>query len=325
VSRRGRGLRGDGSIRVAAALVLAMLASPAYALTHFYCYAADAASGTVYVSSVLPVGPVAERSRYGVEFVEHLKKTGRVKSDVAAYCVMRDGAEAIASSRAALPYDCRECQDLSRFADVAWARGGVTLPTAPIVPKVRSELHAEAEPAKEPPPAPETAAATTPVDTGPWVVVLGNVETGKLLVVSQQPNLKAVARAQARTVRPTGWTDLLATREPGYGAAFCVRVNDETRFFVAHGQPSIRDAIREARQQAESYAKAVDAKVQICGAPWQSSAPVERPERDEGVIDAIRGTIREWVTCDPKEVLPDGTRRKCPVQQPSPGGSGVRG
>lgn len=107
--------------------VLAAAASPALAQapTHFYCYVPDPASGNVYMSPTLPVGPVSERARYGSDFATFLRSQGKVGAGAQGYCVMRWSAAAIEESRAMRPNDpCPECGGASRFVAATWPRSG---------------------------------------------------------------------------------------------------------------------------------------------------------------------------------------------------------
>lgn len=157
---------------------------------------------------------------------------------------------------------------------------------------------------------------------------MGNVETGKLLVISHQSDAVSAAQAQAQAqaqagmIRPTGWKTLLTTSEPGFGAAFCVRHGDTTRFFLAHAQPSMKEAISHAREFAAPYAAETSQEAKVCGAPWNAQAG-EAPPREEGVIDDLKDAIRKEVTCDRDAKAGDTNARPCPRQDPS--FTGVRG
>ncbi|MGN7160516.1 hypothetical protein [Sphingomonas sp. SAFR-052] len=92
-------------------------------LSYFYCYAPDPAKGVTYVSSVNRVGPVAERSRYGAEFVTHLKLRGL--GGTAGYCTMRATMREIDRGRSEMAQmTCLECTGAERLEDVEWLRGG---------------------------------------------------------------------------------------------------------------------------------------------------------------------------------------------------------
>lgn len=281
-------------------------------LTVFYCYAPDTSSGVVYLSQPLPVGPVSERSGYGREFAAWLKSADRVRGDVAAYCVMRASHEEITRAQAALSTEaCPECAGATRFEPVSWPRA-----TGDVTPALAK--HAD-QPVRPEPPAPTQS--TRNVD-GDLLVVMGNTETGKMLVVSNHPDAVSMARAQAKTIRATGWTTLLTTSEPGFGAAFCVRSGKAVRFFVAHAQPSMKDAIARAREFAAPYAAEISQEAKVCGAPWNARAP-DSVERESGVIDDMKDAVRKEVACDPRAKSGDANARPCPKKDPS--FTGVRG
>ncbi len=309
--------------RFVATLVLAgacAMPSPGGELSVFYCYAPDAVSGVVYQSQALPLGPVSERANYGREFAGYLKATHRVRSDVQAYCVMRSTSDEIARAKASLLEEsCPECAGANRAEPVEWARANARLTSLP----------SPSDPAPHATPAPPNrpAPSATPEhrlakSSDKLLVVMGNSETGKLLVVSNQPDLEAVAGRQARMLRPTGWKTLLVTSEPGFGAAFCVRHGDVTRFFLAHAQPSMKDAISRAREFAARDAINAEQEARICGAPWNAHTG-DMPSREEGVIDELKDVIRKEVTCDRDANAGDADARPCPKQDPS--FTGIRG
>lgn len=114
-----------------AALGIAGWAAPALAQapTHYYCYVPDPASGTVFMSQPLPVGPVGERARYGSDYAAYLRSKGQVGAGAQGYCVMRWSEAAVEEARAMRPGDpCPECGGASRFVTVAWARPGAPKP-----------------------------------------------------------------------------------------------------------------------------------------------------------------------------------------------------
>lgn len=100
-----------------------------------FCYAPVPAEGVIYVSSTFAVGPVAERSRYGAQFTEHLVREGAVPAAMdAASCPMRSTEEWIARDRAELPKYCpidvergtQSCGRTWAVRQVAWAGPGAS-------------------------------------------------------------------------------------------------------------------------------------------------------------------------------------------------------
>ncbi len=277
------------------------------ALRYFYCYAPDPAAGTVHVSPAMPIGPVAERAGYGAEFVAHLRRQGRLRGAATGYCVMRPSQDAVARAQSKLPVEsCPECAGASHFQGVAWTRGGTAMP-APSLPR-------------SPPAAVPTAAPAdgTGADAeGPFLLVMGNRRSGRLLVIGNRADRAAVARQQARFSETEGWTTLLVSNAPGHGAAACSHDADGTRFFVSHAHASPEQAVSAARQFALQN-RADPAQLDLCGAPWNAQRNVDAPQsRDNGAVEQLRQRIREATHCDP-------ARGTCPVA-PTPTGTGVRG
>jgi hypothetical protein len=288
----------------------AAFAAGAQELRYFYCYVPDPASGTVFMSPAMPVGPLAERSGYGVEFAAHLQRTGKVHERRQGYCAMRPSLEAIARAQAALPQEsCVECAGATRFEGVAWQRNGVDAPA----PRATAVANRKGRP---------VATATTDATSPPperYLLVMGNSRTGKLLALGNRPTREAAEATAARFPAATGWKTLLLTSEPGFGAAVCAREAGETRFFVAHAQDSLQEAVQMARDYA--LQNAVDhAAIELCGSPWQAGPGIEAPQ---SVGDAIIDTIKQWVR---GQVVCDPTVETCPDRPKSrPSAIGVRG
>lgn len=115
--------------------MLQLAALPALAeLRYFYCFVADPAAGVVYASDVHPVGPVAERNRYGDEFVAYLKQQGLARTASSGYCTMRATEGEIQQAQRELLSGCRECQGATRVTSVLWNRQSVSVPTPGRIP-----------------------------------------------------------------------------------------------------------------------------------------------------------------------------------------------
>lgn len=113
---------------VVAASAIAWVPAPSFsqAPQFFYCYAIDADSGTIYLSDMHRVGPVAERRGYGQNFSDYLGSVGTVSSIAPAFCVMRATAGDIERGQQDLiSQGCAECGGAKRFERVAWRRNGV--------------------------------------------------------------------------------------------------------------------------------------------------------------------------------------------------------
>lgn len=112
--------------------LLAAWAAPAAAQgpQYFYCYVPSPKDGTVFVSDVHPVGPVAERRGYGDQFVAFLQSEGKISGGAVGYCVMRATTREIDKGRTDLaPLTCAECAGTQLIEDVSWPRGGTSTPS----------------------------------------------------------------------------------------------------------------------------------------------------------------------------------------------------
>lgn len=178
------------------------------------------------------------------------------------------------------------------------------------------------------------------------VVVLAHPASGDFVVVQNRPSPRTEAMQRANTKgRGDGWKVLLGSTTPGYGAMFCFRPKDggEVRYFIADGKTTGKDAITDARAQANAAARGTGAFTAICG-NWNNrnaypldaqSAPsatvrsavtapavehgseAPRKEAERGLTEAARRQIHEQVACDPKQ-------NNC-RPPPKPRGVGVRG
>ena len=328
-------------LRILACLLASLAASGmaavhAQALTHFYCYAPDPASGVIYTSPTLPVGPPAERAGYGDAWVKSLRERGILRSEVQAYCVMRATADAIAQARIRLLQEpCPECQGASERRDLSWpGKEGARLgpagsgpPPGPPAPPLRDGVSRKAQ---------ATAVVTTAA-RDPVVVILGNVVSGKLIRMSYRMDIVAAAWNEARRIRPDGWEQLLVSHKEGYGAALCLPTPAGVRFFVAHGARSQAEAVREAQDRANAALAALKVadKPVACAAPWlvepgrTDTLEPEDPDLVDDLIDDARKAIRDWVACPPARDRnasdpPAGDARDCAKPAGRPVG-GVRG
>lgn len=99
-----------------------LLPAAAQELRFFYCFAPDPASGTVYASPTLPIGPVGERAGYGTAFAGFLKAQGVLTGEAAGYCVMRATEAEIDRGRRELAQHCPECGGATTVTEVDWPR-----------------------------------------------------------------------------------------------------------------------------------------------------------------------------------------------------------
>jgi len=124
-----------GARALLAGFVLQLIALPALAeLRYFYCFVPDPKAGVVYASDMQHVGPVAERSRYGDEFVAYLKQQGLANSVSAGYCTMRATESEVQQAQRELLSGCRECKGATRVSSVPWNRQSVSAPAPVQIP-----------------------------------------------------------------------------------------------------------------------------------------------------------------------------------------------
>ena len=138
----------------------------------------------------------------------------------------------------------------------------------------------------------------SPCPSRAQVVVLIHPDTGKYISVVNKKNPKTAAMKQANlAVAGGGWKVVLASDALGYGTMFCVRVNEMTQFFIAHGKASGTEAITEARAQASAAARGSNQTPYWCGA-WNNRNlfpldPPSGPMKPEGprkaTVTGVRG------------------------------------
>ena len=265
------------------------------ALTHYYCFAPDPATGTVHVGPIMPVGPMGERASYGARFADELQARRVTGIKLQAYCTMRPGLAQIRNSKQALPQEsCPFCAGATRFAEVPWSRDAILPPPAPAAPV---PVRARGTPALTP-------GVPDAVPAGPMIVVLGNSETGEVVSGVRRAedglDLLRTVREQAWRVRESGWQTLLVSNEPGVGMATCLKDGDNWRFFVAHSPDS--QGLRQAKADAAAEAALVEARAGItavrCGKPWAANGILSE-DRPTSAVDIVKGLIRKCVTGKP--------------------------
>lgn len=231
-------------IYLAAALIAAWIAAPAAAQgpQFFYCYAVDAKAGTVYLSDMHPVGPVAERRTYGKDFADYLAAKGEVPAGTPAYCVMRARAEEIERAQLNLAVQqCPECGDASKFEQVAWRRNGET------GTMLAAKLPQRPGPAREIPEASGEAVAGAGLhimvrDDGPDMLVSPNEANG-LTSIRQQ----AIARGGK-------WHFLTQDdRCAGWMAVTYATDGHTPHYFLARGAETAEQADLAARRMADEW------------------------------------------------------------------------
>ncbi|UNK57255.1 hypothetical protein MNQ95_14135 [Pseudoxanthomonas daejeonensis] len=293
-------------------------------LSHFFCYVPDPASGTVFVSPVMPIGPMAERAGYGAEFLGYLRGKGLLRGQAQGYCQMRPSVEAITRTQSALAQQsCPECGGATRFQGVAWSRNGTAAP-APQIAKAASAAHSPGieivsldTPSNNP--AIEILSFDAPGNPA-WLLVMGNRRTGRVVVAGNRPSRQAVEKLEAKFDPADGWKTLLISTSRGAGAVVCGPENGETRFFVASEQADTAAAQMNARQFALQNLRGVaTAELQVCGGPWDTRVPDDRSQTiSDDFIQEISDEVKRQIRCDPAHGRP------CPPP-PRPTANGVRG
>jgi hypothetical protein len=310
---------GRGVVVAAAMLAAAAGAQAQQDVNYFYCYVPVAQASTVYMSQTLPVGPVAERARYGSDYVGYLRSQGLVNGPAQGYCVMRPTAGEIETAQNVLRRDsCMYCAGASKFETVNWPRNGaVATPAKPPQETAKAP--------SPPPPAPDVS--NKPEEEPIEVVVMGNTITGEVIVEVGGKDVERIVGDKLKETLPAeGWTRVRVSRDYGYGMALCVDNGDGVQFFTTQGHETISEAARAVFQKAKAAAKG-DNKPFVCGKPWLVPTAEQRAwmtkEPDFNAIDLVKGLIRDMVICDEKEELEGECER--PKQKPSRPVGSVRG
>ncbi len=286
-------------MRAFTACVLFLLASvAAFAQTppvnYFYCYAADPDTRTVYLSQTHPVGPLAERSKYGEEFVAYLRAQNTVKQRIQGHCVMRATADEIARAQIALSKeDCSNCLGATAFTSVYWPR--INTPNTPAPPS-----EAALKPVT-PPPGVVTPPEAPAQDPLLRVVVMGNDVTGEVIVGQGGFNLEQVtAERAAKSFPQTGWRKLLASEQTGFGVAACVD-DGKINFFVAHGKETLGEAALSAYDAAKPLALKAGKRPFVCKR-WHVASVADMNASDAApdtaMLDLLSGLLRQHFACD---------------------------
>jgi hypothetical protein len=283
---------------VALAALLCAAPAAAQGLTHFYCYAPDAATDTVYMSQALPVGPVGERGGYGREFVAYLMRKGVLSKPVQAYCTMRTSSADIDRSRHALAEEgCAECGAASHFEDVTWPRGGAPSQGA-------STSHIAAAP-KMPqpstlPPPDEPLRAGQPKPGVPLAVVMGNTSTGEVVIAMLGDDPRREARDAAAQHGGDGWQVIYTARRPFAFVTFACVVEGEgdarTFHFFSGDDTDFKTARAEAWKRAAGKAAETEAPIVECGKTL--NIPGRAKARETGIVDYAKGVVRQLIACD---------------------------
>lgn len=289
----------------------ALWSAPASAqgLNWFYCYAANAKTGTVYVSDVHAIGPVGERASYGPDFAAFLAKSGKAPAGTQAYCVMRGTEREIATGLTNLSRECTTCGGADKFEQVAWPRGGKTLGNllAGNLPSRKAP-----DPAGGKPPVKEEARKVEEPGEGLGVFLMARLDDLDVVFTANEDNGGFLTRQKA-DLRGGKWTTLLQNdRCPGWMAVAYATNGTSRNYFIAKGASSEGAASLEALNKAEDYV------TRRGNAEWRTGVlnafvnDYRAPGLDlsNGVIDGVKGKIRNAVTsdCNDYETASSGVR-----------------
>lgn len=103
------------------------------------------------------------------------------------------------------------------------------------------------------------------------VFVLGNTQSGHVVIRGNSVDAADQANIAAKAIRPAGWTLLFADDAPGWGAVVCVHHAKGFTFFPATGQPSEVDAIKLSQAAAQKFVATVGGSlVLLCAPHWNN-------------------------------------------------------
>src|SRR3954465_11406907 len=131
-------------------------------------------------------------------------------------------------------------------------------------------------------------------DPGPvGIVYWGNSNTGVAVRVINKIDGDKLAEAEVKKIGGDGWSLLVKSNEPGFGAAMCVRKGGTAIFHTAHGYPSGKEALAAAKAKAN----AEGGMASLCSrALW--SVPQPASQQSNGVIDSAKGAVYKMVACE---------------------------
>lgn len=138
------------------------------------------------------------------------------------------------------------------------------------------------------------------------VYVLGNTETGHVVIRGNTEDAGMLANREAKGIRDTGWVMLYGDDALGWGAVSCVKTDKGVQFSLSSGHPSELEAARLAKAGADKVQKETGGSLMFMCAPrWNNrgqplafgsdGVPDDRPKTDvvDNAIDKIQGDILE--------------------------------
>jgi hypothetical protein len=121
-------------------------------------------------------------------------------------------------------------------------------------------------------------AAFVPAPAMAEVFVLGNTQTGHVVIRGNTADAAEQAHHETKGIHDTGWIQLFGDDVPGWGAVMCVIQGDRYHFFLATGHKSHTDAGALARAAADKFMTANGGTlVSPCAPRWENKGQLKRP------------------------------------------------
>ncbi len=155
------------------------------------------------------------------------------------------------------------------------------------------------------------------------VFVLGNTQTGHVVIRGNTPDAGLDANREAKGIRDTGWTMLFGDDAPGWGAVSCVKHAGGVQFSLASGHATELEAVKLARAGAEKIQKQTGGSIMfLCAPRWNNRGqaiafgsdglPDEAGARKPSVVDQAIGKTRAVILQQTRSSAPrKDYRRDC--------------
>ncbi len=169
------------------------------------------------------------------------------------------------------------------------------------------------------------------------VFVLGNTETGHVVIRGNTANAAVQVHDEAKSIRDTGWVQLFGDDARGWGAVSCVAEGGRYHFFLATGHQTEAGAAMLAKAAADRFlASKVGRLVFMCAPRWNNrgqplafggdgkGSPADPPDSKPTISDIVigvpQGLIRNQVRKDYKrDCLPPAESAKADIRPFAPG------
>jgi hypothetical protein len=151
------------------------------------------------------------------------------------------------------------------------------------------------------------------------VVVLGNTETGEVIIRGNfaDGTEAETALRDAKAMRKDGWTTLFGDDEPGWGAVVCVKYDQGVYFSQVNGQKSEADAIEGAKFGADRFIKENGGGtiIPLCAPHWYNrgqqiafGGPADLKSVSDDAVDYVKGNVRKVTTNTDRDYKRDCVR-----------------